>query len=178
MLFGGYDYSCLFRCPDDGHLIDRLYRVQIQDPRFVCVFAFQDPRRTHGFGNHGSAGDDRQVFAFVLVFAFQHGLKRVGEAFPWLAEANHVRFADHERRFLPRHHRRRFARKADVLGPFVSSSRVRVALRVSTASQGTTTVMFGSPHMANRSSSAWCVAPSGPTETPPCAPAIITLNSP
>ncbi len=38
--------------------------------------------------------------------------------------------------------------------------------------------MFGRIAMSEISSSAWCVAPSGPTEIPPWAPAIFTLRFP
>ena len=61
-------------------------------------------------------------------------------------------------------------------GPQRSAS-ASVAFFVCTESHGTTTVMFGITRMIAMSSIAWCVAPSGPTETPACAPAIFTFVS-
>ena len=56
------------------------------------------------------------------------------------------------------------------------SAMARVAFLVSSASQGTMTVMFGRTRISATSSSAWCVAPSGPTEIPACAPPSFTFR--
>ena len=58
-----------------------------------------------------------------------------------------------------------------------SSATASVAFFVCTESQGTTIVKRGIGRMIAMSSMAWCVAPSGPTETPACAPATLTLVS-
>lgn len=60
------------------------------------------------------------------------------------------------------------------VGPWCCAA-ASVALRVSMASQGTMTVMFGRVRVSAMSSRAWWVAPSGPTLIPACAPAILTF---
>ena len=57
------------------------------------------------------------------------------------------------------------------------SATASVAFFVCAESHGTITIIFGITRMIAMSSIAWCVAPSGPTETPACAPAIFTLVS-
>ena len=51
-----------------------------------------------------------------------------------------------------------------------------VARSVSRESQGASTCMLGRMLIRASSSSAWWVAPSAPTEMPPCAPAIFTFR--
>jgi len=50
-----------------------------------------------------------------------------------------------------------------------------IAFFVSCLSHGDSTVRFGSTLVIAMSSSAWCVAPSGPTDIPACAPIIFTF---
>lgn len=61
-------------------------------------------------------------------------------------------------------------------GPGLSAA-ARVAFRVSSASQGTMTVIRGRTRVRATSSRDWWVAPSGPTEMPAWAPASLTFRS-
>jgi hypothetical protein len=93
--------------------------VQVEDAGFVAEVRLQDPRCAHGFRNHGTAGDDAEIFAFVAVFGFEFGFEGIDEVSRLVAQANYVGLAEDEWRLLVGDDRRRFAGEANVLWPNV-----------------------------------------------------------
>ncbi len=65
-----------------------------------------------------------------------------------------------------------FSRARRMYAAPTEAARAAVAFSASMLSHGTTTRIFGRTRIKAMSSSIWCVAPSGPTETPACEPAI------
>ena len=67
MFFRGDDDMGFFSGTHERGDIQRLHGMYIHDAGFDGVLLLQEPRGAHRFGNHGTTGNDRDVFLFVLV---------------------------------------------------------------------------------------------------------------
>src|ERR1700690_1549454 len=89
--------------------------MQVEPPGFITEVLLQDPRGSHRFGNHGTAGDDGEVFTLVAVCGFQFGLEGIDEIHRLAPQADYVGFAEDEGCFFVGYDRRGFAGETDVL---------------------------------------------------------------
>ena len=124
VFFRRQDDSGLPGCPDDGSFVDRLKGVQVEDAGLVAEFAPQNPGRAHGFRNHRTTCDDREVFALIFIVAFQPGFKSLQKTVARLSQPDDIGLAENKGRLLVSNDGRGLARKADVLGTFVLEQQV------------------------------------------------------
>jgi len=126
---------------DDRIFVNGLNGMHIDNPACILtLLGFQQPARP-----------PHHVPVAMMVRSFHPEHLRFPDIKPWFPFVKSGIASRPKRRYT---------------GPLHCSIAAMVASLVCVASQGEITVMFGRTLMMPMSSNAWCVAPSGPTETP------------